>query len=166
MQDTEVQTERRILTTFEDVKTSVISIADAAKRSITILTRDLEPGIYDTEEFLEALKRFALGKRFSRVRVLISDPARTTRSGNKLIALGRRLEAQIDFRNLHQDYRGQMPGAFMIADEMVVMYRVDGRRYDGIMGSNEPVIAQQHLKAFEQPWAASAYRYTLPTIEI
>jgi hypothetical protein len=166
MQDTEVQSARRILTTFDEVKAGVVSIADTAKRSITILTRDLEPGIYDSDDFLEALKRFALGKRFSRLRVLISDPARTTRNGNKLIALGRRLEAHIDFRNLHQDYRGQLRGAFIIADETAVMYRVDGKRYDGIMGSHEPVIAQQHLQEFEQPWEASAYKHTMPVIEI
>jgi len=166
MQGTEIQSERRILTTYEEVRDGVVSIADSAKRSITILTRDLEPGVYDTAEFLEALKRFALGKRFSRVRVLISDPAKTTRNGNKLIALGRRLEAQIDFRNLHQDYRGQLRGAFIIADETAVMYRVDGKRYDAIMGSHEPVIAQQHLKEFEQPWEASAYKYKMPVIEI
>jgi hypothetical protein len=164
MQATEVHSERQIVTTFDEVKAGVVSIADSAQR--TILTRDLERGIYDSEEFLETLKRFVLGKRFSRVRVLISDPAKTTRNGNKLIGLGRRLEAHIDFRNLHQDYRGQLRAAFIIADETAIMYRADARRYDGIMGNYEPIIAQQYLREFDQPWEASVYKHAQPVIEI
>lgn len=162
MQDTIYETKRQIVTTFEDVRDAVVKVADCAKKTITILTPDLEPGIYDTEEFLEAVKHLVLAKRIARVRVLISDPGRTVRNGNRLIGLGRRLNTHIDFRNLHEDHRATLTGAFIIADETAVLYRADGRRYDGIMGTFEPSVARQHLEAFEKPWHDSLYHYPSP----
>jgi len=166
MEDNQFETERQILTSCDEVCAGVVKIASCAKRSITILTPDLEPGIYDTEDFLDAVKHLVLAKRFARVRVLISEPGRTVRNGNRLVALGRRLKTSIDFRNLHEDYRDQLSGAFIIADESAVLYRSDGRRFDGIMGSFEPGIARQHLEAFEKPWQESAYQYATPVDRI
>jgi hypothetical protein len=158
MQDTSAETERLVLTSFDEVRDAAVKVASCAKRSITILTPDLEPGIYDSPEFLDALKRLVLAKRYARVRVLISEPDRTVRNGNRLIALGRRLNTYLDFRNLHEDYRGKLTGAFIIADETAVLYRASGRGCDGIMGSIEPAIARQHLNEFERPWELSVYK--------
>ena len=158
MQENTENTQRRILTTFEEVREGVIEIAARAQRSITIMTPDLEPGIYDHDDFLEVVKRLVLAKRYARIRVLVTEPQRTVRNGNRFIALGRRLNTFIDFRNLREDYRQETHDAFIIADDAAVLYRANGRRYDGIMGMHEPIIAQQHLQAFEQPWEDSAFR--------
>jgi len=158
MLDQELETERRILTTFEEVRDGVVEVASCAQRSITILTPDLEPDIYGNEEFLEALKRLVLAKRYARLRVLITDPSRAVRNGNPLIALGRRLNTYMDFRNLQMDYRGTMNDAFIIADESAVLYRKNGKRFEGIMGSHEPAVARQHLAAFEKPWEDSVFK--------
>ena len=152
-------TERRILTSFEEVREAAIEVAACAQRSITIMSPDLEPGIYDHPQFLEVVKRLVLAKRYARVRVLVTDPARTVRNGNALVALGRRLNTFIDFRNLHEKYRTDIHPAFIIADESAILYRIDGRRFDGIMGTNEPAIARQYLEGFEQPWEDSDYRH-------
>ena len=153
-----VETERLVLTSFEEVRDGVVKVAACAKRTITILTPDLEPGIYDSPEFLEVVKHLALAKRYARVRVLISEPERSVRNGNRLIALGRRLSTAIDFRNLNEEYRGKLPGAFIIADDTAVLYRMNARGHEGIMGTIEPAIARQHLDQFEKPWEVSAYQ--------
>lgn len=159
MDDSSTPTERRIVTSFEEVRQAAIEVALLARRSLTIATPDLEPGIYDHEDFLEAVKRLVLAKRYARVRVLITDPERTVLNGNRFAALGRRLNTYIDFRNLHQDFKQETHDAFIIADETAVLYRTDGRRYEGIMGTSEPAVARQHLAGFDAPWEASDYRH-------
>jgi len=162
MRDDTIESKRQVLTSFEDVRQGSIGVASRAERMVTILTPDLELGIYDSEEFLEALKRLVLSRRFAKVRVLISEPGRTVRNGNKLVALARRLNSFIEFRNLHEDYRGSVAGAYIIADEEAVLYRANGRGYDGIMGSHERVVARQHLDEFEILWEASVYEKERP----
>jgi len=158
MQDTSPPpTERHILSTFEEIRSGVIDIAAKAKRSMTIMTADLEPGIYDSDEFLEVVKRLVLAKRYARIRVLVTDPARTVRAGNSFVKLGRRLNTYIDFRNLRESYRKEVHSAYIIADDQAILYRVNGRGYDGIMGFGEAPVAQQYLKEFEQPWVDSAF---------
>jgi hypothetical protein len=158
MQDNLDNSERCVLTSFDEVREAAVEVAACAQRSITIMTPDLEPGIYDTDDFLEVIKRLVLAKRYARVRVLVTEPSRTVRNGNRFVALGRRLNTYIDFRNLREDYRTEVHDAYIIADESAVMYRANGRRYDGIVGKSEPIIARQHLEAFDQPWDDSAFR--------
>ena len=153
-----LESERRIVTTPEEVLEATVQITSRAERTITILTPDLEPGLYDNDLFLDAVKRLVLAKSYSRVRALISEPARAVRTGNKFVALAARLNTCIDIRNLHEKYRGSISDAFIIADDKVILYRADGRSNDGIMGSHEPEIVRQHLDAFAQPWEESAFK--------
>jgi len=153
------ENERRIITTRDELREATVRIASRAERSITILTPDLEPGLYDDEAFLEAVKRLVLARSYSRVRALITDPARSVRTGNKFVALAARLSACIDIRNLHEKYRGDITDAFIIADDSTILYRADGRACDGIMGVHEPLIAKTHLDAFAQPWEDSVFRH-------
>ena len=150
--------QRRIVTSFDEVREGVVEIAACAQRSVTIMTPDLEPGLYDHDDFLQVIKRLLLAKSYARVRVLVTEPSRTVRAGNRFVAVGRRLSSYIDFRNLHEKYRTESHEGFIIADDRAVLYRADGSRYDGILGKNEPAIARKHLEAFEQPWEDSAFR--------
>jgi len=159
MQHSNDKSERLIVNSFEEVREAAIEVAACAQRSITIMTPDLEPGIYDHDDFLEVVKRLVLAKRYARVRVLVTNPSKTVRNGNRLVALGRRLNTYIDFRNLHEDYRAAVHDAYIIADDSAILYRTDGSNFSGIMGRNEPGIARQHLVAFEQPWEDSDYRH-------
>ncbi|MBT8422237.1 MAG: hypothetical protein HKN56_02795 [Gammaproteobacteria bacterium] len=158
MTDELLESERRIVTSREEVLATTVQIASRAERTLTILTPDLEPGLYDNEQFLDAIKRLVLAKSYSRVRALISNPARAVRTGNKFVALAARLNTCIDIRNLHEKYRGSINDAFIIADDKVILYRADGRANDGIMGTHEPEVARQHLDDFAQPWEESAFK--------
>ncbi|MBM4220504.1 MAG: hypothetical protein FJ170_01000 [Gammaproteobacteria bacterium] len=146
--------QRRVLTTFEETCVAAAEVAAVAQRGLSILTPDLEPGLYDHEKFLAIVKRLVLAKRCARVRVLISEPTRTVRNGNRLVGLGRRLDTYIEFRNLHDDYSGHRE-AFLLADDIALLYRINNRRWEGIADTYEPAVARRYLTLFEEIWAAS-----------
>ena len=89
MEEARHQGRRWILSSFDETRSAVAEIAATANRRISIYTPDLEMGIYDHDAFLEVAKRLVLSKRYARIRVLISDPARAVRNGNRLLSLGR-----------------------------------------------------------------------------
>lgn len=154
MQPERTQGRRWVLATMEDTLAAAIEIAGVARRGLAILTPDLEPGVYDHERFLEITKRLVLAKRFARVRVLISDPQRTIRLGNRLVGLGRRLNTYVEFRNVHEDYREHRE-AFLLADDVALLYRINHTRWEGIADTYEPAVARRYLSLFEEIWAAS-----------
>ena len=148
------QGRRWVLSSIEDTLAAALEVAVVARRGLAILTPDLEPGLYDHERFLAIVKRLVLAKRFARVRVLISDPPRTARSGNRLVLLGRRLDTHIEFRTVHEDYREHRE-AFLLADDVALLYRVNHARWEGIADTYEPAVARRYLALFEEIWAAS-----------
>ena len=166
MRERHTEKKRDVLSSFEDNQKATVEIAKKAQRALAIYTPDLEPGIYDHEDFLEVVKRLVLSKRYARVRVLISNPGRAIRNGNRLVALGRRLNSYIEFRDVQEDYREDHREAFIIADSTALMYRADATKWEGMVGFNEPGIARQHLEIFEKIWQVSEYRHELRQLKV
>ncbi len=148
------QTERRVISTKEEMRRAAIEIAKTANRNLAIFTHDLEPGIYDDLDFLEVVKRLILSRAYARVRVLIADPMRAIKNGNRFVQLGRRLNSFIEFRHVHEDY-GQHREAYCIADGGGIVYRLDAARWDGIVDHNVPAVTDMYLTTFDEIWHAS-----------
>ena len=166
MRERHTKDKRDVLSSFEDNQKATVDAAKKAERGLAIYTPDLEPGIYDHEDFLEVVKRLVLSKRYARVRVLISDPGKAIRNGNRLVALGRRLNSYIEFRDVQEEYREEHREAFIIADGTALMYRADAGKWQGMVGLDEPQIARQHLEVFEKIWQVSEYKQELRRLSI
>ena len=145
---------RWILSSKDESREAAVAIAALAKRSLAILTPDLEAGIYDHYDFLEVAKRLVLSKPYAKIRMIVSDPQRAIRHGNQFIGMGRRLNTYIEIRNAHADYRGHRE-AFLIADDFALLYRVDSARWEGIADSYDPVVTRRYLDFFEGIWNVS-----------
>lgn len=146
-------TARRIITTKDETRAAVATIAGLANRGLAILTPDLEPDVYDHDDVIETLKRFLLARTFARVRVLISDPTRTLKTGNRFVDLGRRLNSYIEFRNVKPEFRHHID-AFCIADDQAIVYRARADRWEGMLGTYEPAVAKKYLDVFDRLWHA------------
>jgi len=145
---------RWVIASLEDTLAAAVEIGAVAQRGLSILTPDLEPGIYDHERFLQIVKHLVLSKRYARVRVLISEPQRAVRAGNRLVGLGRRLNTYIEFRNVNEEFREHRE-AFLLADDVALLYRINHKRQEGIADTYEPAVARRYLALFEEIWAAS-----------
>ena len=165
MEEARHQGRRWILSSFDETRSAVAEIAATANRRISIYTPDLEMGIYDHDAFLEVAKRLVLSKRYARIRVLISDPVRAVRNGNRFVSLGRRLNTYIEFRNVHEDYREHRE-AFLVADDQALLYRVDAARWEGIADSYEPAVARRYLGLFDEIWNASVVELELRELRV
>ncbi len=144
---------RQVLTGVAEVRAAVNQVLGVATRTVSILTHDLEPEIYDHDDFLETLKRFILARTFARVRVLILEPERTVLSASRFVAMGRRLNSYIEFRRLRPEL-GMHPEAFFIADEQALVYRARAENWEGMSDTHEPAVARLYLSKFESLWNA------------
>lgn len=153
------------MSSFDENRDAAVEIAAQAKRWLSIYTPDLEPGIYDSEAFLDVAKRLVLAKRYAKIRVLISEPHRTVRIGNRFVSVGRRLNSYIEFRNVHPDYLEHRE-AYLIADDVALLYRVEGRKWEGIADTYEPAVARRYLTLFEEIWNASEIEQELRELRV
>jgi hypothetical protein len=154
MVQAEEKSRRWVISTKPEMLEAVMDIAKIAERKVSIFTQDLETGIYDDPDFLEIIKRLVLSKAYSRIRVLIANPARAIKNGNAFVQLGRRLATYIEFRHVREDLRTHAE-SFCIADEIALVYRLQADRWEGIADTNEPAVARLYGKMFDEIWSAS-----------
>jgi hypothetical protein len=150
----DVTSTRNILSSLDEYREAVADIAKHAHRSLSIYTPNLEPLLYDQDCFLEPLKRLVLARGHARLRVLISDPARVTREGNRFMQMARRLTSFIELRNVPPEYRNN-PAAFIIADSSAIVYRQQCTRWEGIVETNDQQVVKRYLAYFDEVWAVS-----------
>ena len=145
---------RSILSTLDEYRAAVAEIAKRANRTMSIYTPNLEPLIYDQDMFLEPLKRLVLARGHARLRVLISDPARVVREGNRFMQMARRLNSFIELRNVPPEFRDN-PAAFIIADASAIAFRQQSSKWEGIVEFNDQQIVRRYLAYFDEVWAVS-----------
>jgi hypothetical protein len=145
---------RTILTTMPEVRDASLKVAKSAQRLLSIFTQDLEPLVYGEEPFLEAIKRLVLARSYAKVRVLIADPSRAVVDNNRFLALARRLTSCIDLRAMSAEYPASA-GAFIIADDKALVYRLQADRWDGISDMNDPAVVRRYLNFFDEVWQTS-----------
>jgi hypothetical protein len=144
---------RQVLGSVEDVRAAVVEVTRLANRTLSIFTHDLEPQIYDHDDFLETLKKFILARSFARVRVLIVEPQSVIKTGSRFVTMGRRLNSYIEFRDVKPEYRTHSE-AFFIADEHAVVYRARAESWEGMSDTYEPAVARIYLSTFDHIWNA------------
>ena len=117
-------------------------------------TQDLEHKVYDTPEFLEAVKKLVLARSYAKVRVLVANPGRAVYDNSRFIGLARRITSYIDVRQVHDDYRSNHC-AFLIADDRALVYRLQASRWDGIAEMQDLTVVRRYLNFFDKMWKAS-----------
>lgn len=154
MNQAQEKNKRWVISSREEMQQAAVTVAKEATRKVSIFTHDLEPGIYDNPDFLEVIKRLVLSQAYARIRVLIADPTRAIKNGNNFVHLGRRLNTYIEFRHVREDFRTHAE-SFCIADEKALVYRLQASRWEGIVDTYEPAVAQLYGKMFDEIWLAS-----------
>jgi hypothetical protein len=144
---------RQVLSTKDEIRAAIVEVTGLANRGLAIFTPDLEPDLYDHDDFLETLKKFVLARSFARVRVLVSDPSRALKSGNRFVDMARRLNSYIEFRSVKPEYRHHAE-AFCISDDLAIVYRARADSWEGMSDTYEPAVARQYLDMFDELWQA------------
>lgn len=141
----------RRLSSLRDNREAVVTVATLAKRGLALFTPNLEPLLYDQEEFLSAVRTLATRSRFSRIRVVCLDSGPSVRAQHRFIGLAQRFNSYIEVRRASRDH-ASLPDTFLVADEIALLYRPLSSRYEGYTDLHAPMEARQRLRGFEDIW--------------
>ena len=73
--------------TRQEVYDAVLEITKQSSKKIAIISKDLEPLIYNQSDFLDALKNMALNGRRAQIRILVSDVESINNADHRLLDL-------------------------------------------------------------------------------
>ncbi|HSN17485.1 MAG TPA: hypothetical protein VLV87_04685 [Gammaproteobacteria bacterium] len=139
------------LETLADNRQAAVAVAAAAARELALFSRDLEPLLYDKDEFVRVVQALATRSRMSRVRIVCIDPGASVRAGHRLIAVAQRFSSYVEVRRAAKDH-SQLAETFLVADEEAVLFRPIASRYEGYSDLHAPLEARKFLKQFAEIW--------------
>ena len=141
----------KVLKSLADNRETSVAVAALAKRELVLFSRDLEPLLYDRQEFISAVQALATRSRMSRIRVVCIDPGPSVRAGHRLIAVAQRFSSYIEVRRASRDH-AERADTFLVADDEALLYRPLATRYEGYADMHAPLEARERLRAFEEIW--------------
>ena len=146
----------------EDCQQLVEAMSRQAQHSIYIFTEELEPELYDTTWFIDAVRRIVSGDPNARIRILLYSIDRLVQRSRRLIELSRRLSSHIQIRQLSRPYHH----AFFVADRCGVVNRRVAGRFEGTASFNDPGHASELIAFFNSTWDISSRNPELHALQI
>ena len=136
---------------LQAVQSLSVSFAAQARRGLDIVSRDLDPRVYDQADFLAAARQLAVSSRFARIRLLVRDVDAVIKADHRLIEMARRLSSFVEIRRLGGD-DAEFNEAFLLADQVGFLRRPVADRWDGEACFNDPLRARELRRVFEGLW--------------
>lgn len=139
------------LETLADNREAAVAVANAAKRELVLFSHDLEPLLYDKDEFIKALQTLVTRSRMSRIRIVSIDPGASIRAGHRIVGLAQRFSSYMEVRRASRDH-ALLAVTFLVADEEAVLYRPIANQYEGYADLQAPLEARGFLRQFDEIW--------------
>lgn len=142
------------LSSSEDNRAIALAMVTQGKKTLDIISRDMDPRIYNTIEFSNAVRDLACQAKYCKVRLLIHDSEPATKRGHYLVKLSRRLSSYIEIRKISNDFKNYNE-AFMVVDFQGYIHRGLADRYEGSANFNDPGRARELTEYFDEVWRHS-----------
>ncbi|MCL1633773.1 GNAT family N-acetyltransferase [Luteimonas sp. SX5] len=134
---------------------TTVAIALRARRNLYIYSRELDPGLFDAPEVLEALRRYGTGGHGGEARILLQDADAVQHAHAPLLGLAQRLPSVFVFREVDDPADRAYPSAFVANDTGGYYFRGLGHRFDGETDLDGAGRARQLAESFRPIWERS-----------
>lgn len=128
-----------------------LALARQCRRHLDIVSRHLDPAVYDNDDFAEAVKRIALGNRHARIRLFIVDPRPLVSRGHRLLDLAERLSSFVQVR-VAAPLQKEFNEAILLADRKGYAHRRFADRFEGTANFSDPRLAAALADRIDELW--------------
>lgn len=138
--------------TAADAVAACAAVVRGARRGVCIRAQELDPGLFDAADVLDALRRFGTGGSGAQVRILLLDAAAPQRAQAPLLALAQRLPSVFAFREAVDAVDRDYPSAFVANDAGGYYFRSLAARLEGEADQAAPGRTRQLRAEFDRAW--------------
>ena len=139
------------LATRGDHREAMLRMVTQSRRTIDIVSRHLDPIIFDDRHMVDAFKSLVLRSRNVKIRILILDPSPLLHRVHRLVELALRLSSFFELRTPppeHRNYNESM----LIADQKGYVHSPLSDRYEGVANFHAPDVAKELLRRYDELW--------------
>jgi hypothetical protein len=134
-----------------DLRRLSLDMVRASRRYLDLISRDLDPAVFDTRDFVTAVKSMITKNPQARVRIIVLRPETLIGVQHRLVDLSQRLTSFMAIRRPGPDHR-EFNEALMICDQRHLIHRKLSDRFDGHAWFDAPGRAAKLQQAFNELW--------------
>ena len=134
-----------------DVARISLELARQSRRSLDIVSRHLDPDVYDNEEFVEAVKELVLNNRGARVRLMVIDARPLVTQNHRLIDLADRVSSYVELRGPAAQHK-MFNEAMLVADNMGYVHRQFSDRFEATASFADRRITARLSERMDDLW--------------
>lgn len=142
------------ISTKEENREAAQQMIGQGIRTLHWFTHNLDRNLYDTSEFLQAVKQLALSSPPSKVYILIRDSSDIVARGHRLVELARRISSHVFINRADEEDQDRLD-SFLIVDEKGLIRRSHGERFEARVDFHNPGDSRILLKYFNDAWERS-----------
>ncbi|MBM2829850.1 MAG: hypothetical protein HW411_640 [Gammaproteobacteria bacterium] len=139
------------LESCEENRLAVTCMAQQCTRTLDIISRLLDPPIFDSTGFIEAVRQLVVRYRNPLIRVIVFDPETIVGHGHRLVDLAGDLTSFIQIRKVSSEYNDYNE-CLLIADSVGYIHRKHADRYEATVNFNDRRQSKHLQKGFEGMW--------------
>lgn len=136
-----------------------------SRRSIAILTYDLDALVYSKPECVQKLSDFVRSSRNAQVQILIKDTKPAIETGHLVIRLAQRLSSKILVRKMTVEPNNKEMG-FMLGDTDKLLYKNDDALHRGFFNSAAASEIKSLREEFNYLWEYGELEPEFQTLHI
>lgn len=150
-----VDTAELALSRYSELREVALAMVSQATATVEIISRGLDPQIYDTDAFAAALQSLVTGQpRRARVRILVQQSSLAAQRGSRIIDLAQRLTSFFALHvpgEAHRDFNQ----ALLLVDRTAYIHRDQADRAEAKACFAAPARANELGRLFDEIWDQS-----------
>lgn len=140
-----------LLDGMESFRDQALAALRSGQRKVYLLSDSLDPAVYDTDEFRDALRDLVIRDRYCKAYILVKDIQPLVERGHRLLELARRLSSKVGLRRLTVMPQNK-DSAYLIVGRATLLYKHDDRQYKGFLDTDAAPRCRSLVEEFSQLW--------------
>lgn len=142
------------LKSWDENRVLATIMVQQASRSLNIISRLLDPPVFNSPEFIEAVRGMVTGNRSPKIRIIVFDPDTIVRNGHQLVELAGHLSSFIEIRKASHQFNYYNECLLMV-DDTAFLHRLNGERFEATANFNDRRQCYYYKQEFEPMWEAA-----------
>lgn len=142
------------LESFEENRQLATIMVQQARYTLDIISRLLDPLIFNSPEFIEAVRQMVTGNRQPKIRIIVFDPEAIVRNGHRLVDLAGSLSSFIEMRKASREFHSYNE-CLLLADNTAYLHRINGERFEATANFNDRRQVKFFIDDFENMWSSA-----------
>lgn len=135
----------------DDFSRHSLKLLEESRREILLLSKTLDPTLYNNEAFYQHILDLVRKDRFTHVKILVKDIRPVVEQGHRILKLARKLSSKIEIRKLLT--RPEKDAiAYLIGDRKRLLYMHEDQIYNGFVNYAAAVECKGLADEFTYLW--------------